>query len=110
MSSTTTRSRLTTRGRHSAFRGLNNEEFYWLSPEDQSKYFDLTGTGNTVKVDHPYVTNFVLDSLRYWANEMGVDGFRFDLAPVVGRVEQDFDRHAPIFEAIQDDESLKGSR
>jgi glycogen operon protein len=91
-----------------SFRGLNNEEFYWLSPDDQSKYFDLTGTGNTVKVHHPSVTSFVLDSLRYWANEMGVDGFRFDLAPVVGRVEHDFDRHAPIFEAIQDDESLKG--
>ncbi|HEX3302881.1 MAG TPA: glycogen debranching protein GlgX, partial [Thermomicrobiales bacterium] len=90
-----------------SFRGLHNAEFYWLSPDDQSKYFDLTGTGNTVKVDHAYVTNFVLDSLRYWVNEMGVDGFRFDLAPVLGRTETDFDRHAPIFEQIEDDRSLR---
>jgi isoamylase len=90
-----------------SFRGLHNAEFYWLSPDDRSKYLDLTGTGNTVKVDHPYVTDFVLDSLRYWVNEMGVDGFRFDLAPVLGRTETDFDRHAPIFERIEDDKSLR---
>jgi isoamylase len=89
-----------------SFRGLHNADFYWLSPEDESKYFDLTGTGNTVKVHNPYATDFVLDSLRYWANEMGVDGFRFDLAPVIGRTETDFDRHAPIFERIREDDVL----
>jgi len=90
-----------------SFRGLHNAEFYWLSPDDQSRYLDLTGTGNTVKVHHAYATEFVLDSLRYWANEMGVDGFRFDLAPVIGRTEHDFDRHAPIFEQIEDDKTLR---
>ncbi len=93
-----------------SFRGLHNAEFYWLSPEDQSRNFDLTGTGNTVNVDHPGVTRFVADSLRYWVEEMGVDGFRFDLAPVVGRTEIDFDRHAPIFETIQQDPVLSTAK
>jgi glycogen operon protein len=88
------------------FRGLANDAYYRLMPDDRSKYLDLTGTGNTFNVFHPQVTELVLDSLRYWVSEMGVDGFRFDLAPAIGRTENDFDRDAPIFQRIREDDVL----
>jgi isoamylase len=86
-----------------SFRGLHNPEFYLLCPRDRSRYADLTGTGNTIRVEHPDVTRFVVESLRYWAEEMGVDGFRFDLAPVLGRTDEEFERHAPFFDAVSSD-------
>lgn len=89
-----------------SFRGLHNAEFYRLSPENKSKYVDLTGTGNTVNAHHPMVTDFILDSLRYWVDVMGVDGFRFDLAPVIGRTEVEFDPQAPLFERMRCDPLL----
>jgi glycogen operon protein len=89
-----------------SFRGLQDAEFYWHTPDDESNYLNLTGTGNTIRVREPGVTDYILDSLRYWVTEMRVDGFRFDLAPVIGRTETDFDRRAPIFERIREDEIL----
>ena len=94
------------RGPTLSFRGLANEAYYRLIPADRSQYQDLTGTGNTFNVFHPQVTELVLDSLRYWVSEMGVDGFRFDLAPAIGRTESDYDRDAPIFQRIKDDAVL----
>ena len=94
------------RGPTLSFRGLQNDAYYRLMADDPSKYLDLTGTGNTLNVFHPQVTELVLDSLRYWVEEMGVDGFRFDLAPAIGRTEYDFDREAPIFRRIQEDDIL----
>ena len=70
-----------------SFRGIDNASWYRLMPDDPGRLENLTGCGNTVNVMHPHVTQFVLDSLRYWVQEMGVDGFRFDLAPVLGRTQ-----------------------
>jgi glycogen operon protein len=89
-----------------SFRGLDNASWYRLVEDDKSRSENLTGCGNTLNVEHPRVTQFVLDSLRYWVQEMGVDGFRFDLAPVMGRRHRGFDPGAPFFVALQQDPIL----
>ena len=65
-------------------RGIDNSIYYWLD-EDKRYYRDFTGTGQTVNATHPVVRDLILDALRYWVIEMHVDGFRFDLASVLGR-------------------------
>jgi glycogen operon protein len=89
-----------------SFRGLDNASWYRLMPDDASRFENLTGCGNTVDVAHPQVTQFVLDSLRYWVTEMGVDGFRFDLAPVLGRTKHGFAPDAAFFVALRQDPVL----
>jgi isoamylase len=89
-----------------SFRGLDNASWYRLPADDASRYENSTGCGNTLNVSHPRVAQFVLDSLRYWVSEMGVDGFRFDLAPVLGRTRQGFDPHAAFFTALRQDPTL----
>jgi isoamylase len=89
-----------------SMRGLDNASYYHLNPHDASKLENHTGCGNTLNVAHPMVSRFVLDSLRYWVQEMGVDGFRFDLAPVLGRNAQGFDAHADFFAALMQDPVL----
>ncbi|MBL0122308.1 MAG: glycogen debranching protein GlgX [Betaproteobacteria bacterium] len=89
-----------------SFRGLDNASWYRLVGNDKSHSENLTGCGNTLNVEHPRVTQFVLDSLRYWVQEMGVDGFRFDLAPVLGRRHHGFDPYAAFFVALQQDPIL----
>ncbi|MBV8307542.1 MAG: glycogen debranching protein GlgX [Gammaproteobacteria bacterium] len=69
------------------FRGIANEVFYLLHPQDRSRYLDFTGCGNTVNCNHPVVTSFIVQCLEYWVEEMHVDGFRFDLAGVFTRGE-----------------------
>ena len=66
-----------------SFRGLDNKTYYMLTPEGY--YFNFSGTGNTLNCNNPIVRNMVLDCLRYWAAEYHVDGFRFDLAAILGR-------------------------
>ena len=66
------------------FRGLDNSAYYILE-EDRARYADYTGTGNTLNANHPVVRRMILDSLRYWVEEMHVDGFRFDLASILAR-------------------------
>lgn len=68
-----------------SYRGIDNRSYYRLSHKDRRYYFDTTGTGNTVNVVHPRALQMVMDSLRYWALEMRVDGFRFDLATALAR-------------------------
>jgi isoamylase len=68
-----------------AFRGIDNARYYRPHPEGPRLYADFTGCGNTVDLRHPRVRQLVLDSLRYWITEMHVDGFRFDIAPVLAR-------------------------
>ena len=68
-----------------SMRGIDNSTYYSLSSTDKSAYWETTGCGNNLQCDNPYVRNFILDSLKYWIDEMGVDGFRFDLATVLGR-------------------------
>ena len=90
-----------------SFRGLDNASWYRLLPEDPSRCENLSGCGNTLAVWHPRVTQFVLDSLRHWVLEMGVDGFRFDLASVLGRTRgQYFHPEASFFTALRQDPVL----
>jgi len=89
-----------------SMRGLDNAAWYRLAGDDRSRSENLTGCGNTLNVAHPRVTQFVLDSLRYWVHEMGVDGFRFDLAPVLGRTHHGYQAHAPFFTALAQDPIL----
>ncbi len=87
------------------FRGIDNKSYYRLD-EDQRYYTDFTGTGNTLNLDHPRVLQMVMDSLRYWVSEMHVDGFRFDLAPVLGRWHGEFAQDSIFFDAVRQDPML----
>jgi len=90
------------------FRGLDNAAYYKLSSDDPRYYLDHTGCGNTLDVSHPRVLQLVLDSLRYWVTEMHVDGFRFDLAPTLGRDDTHFDPQGRFFSTVQQDPVLGG--
>ena len=93
-----------------SMRGLDNASWYHHARDDKSRAENHTGCGNTLNVAHPRVTQFVLDSLRYWVHEMGVDGFRFDLAPVLGRSAHGYDAHAAFFNALAQDPILARAR
>jgi glycogen operon protein len=86
-----------------SFRGLDNAEYYRLTDGDKSKYFDTTGTGNSFNGDSTVALRMVMDSLRYWATEMHVDGFRFDLATTLAREAGGFDQFASFFDLIAQD-------
>ncbi len=88
------------------FRGIDNRAYYQLSARDPRFYVNDSGTGNTLNLRHPRVLQLVLDSLRYWAGEFGVDGFRFDLATVLGRDERGFGAQSAFFQAIAQDPLL----
>jgi glycogen operon protein len=85
------------------FRGLYNPAYYRLVPTDPSSYFDTTGTGNSLNTDHPATLRLIMDSLRYWLSQMGVDGFRFDLAATLGRENGAFDPVSAFFDLIAQD-------
>ena len=89
-----------------AFRGLDNAVYYRLLPGQPGHYEDFTGCGNTLNIPHPQVLKLVMDSLRYWVTEMRVDGFRFDLAPALGRETGSFDPSAAFFDAVHQDPIL----
>ena len=86
-----------------SFRGLDNQAYYRLVPDDQRYYFDTTGTGNSPNADSPIWLRLMMDSLRYWTTEMHVDGFRFDLAVALARENGLFDRVAAFFDVISQD-------
>ncbi|MGB6058219.1 MAG: glycogen debranching protein GlgX [Microthrixaceae bacterium] len=86
-----------------SFKGLDNRAYYRLDPEDPSRYVDYTGTGNSLNMRHPHVLQLIMDSLRYWIEEMHVDGFRFDLAAALARELHDVDRLSAFFDLIQQD-------
>lgn len=88
------------------FRGLDNRSYYRLMPDNPRYYVNDTGCGNTVDCAHPMVLRLILDSLRYWVTQMGVDGFRFDLAPVLGREAQGFARDGRFMSALRQDPVL----
>lgn len=90
-----------------SFRGIDNASYYRLDPANKRYYLDLTGCGNTLDLNHPRVLQMVLDSLRYWASEIQVDGFRFDLASALGREAGGFDPRAGFFDAIAQDPVLR---
>jgi len=89
-----------------SFRGIDNASYYKLDPNNKNNYIDETGCGNTLNMDHPQVRRMVIDSLRYWVEEFGVDGYRFDLAPVLGRENGKFKRNAQFFKDIEKDPVL----
>src|SRR5271165_6004168 len=92
------------------FRGLDNPTYYILC-EDRSRYANFTGTGNTLKANHPVVRRMIMDSLRYWVNEMHVDGFRFDLASVLARDSSGAVlSNPPVLWDIESDPALAGTK
>jgi isoamylase len=86
-----------------AFRGIDNEAYYRLDPDDRHRYVDYTGTGNTLNVTHPRSLQLIMDSLRYWISEMHVDGFRFDLASTLARELHDVDKLGSFFDIVHQD-------
>jgi isoamylase len=92
------------------FRGIDNTIFYMLA-DDKRSYKDYTGTGNTINANHPVVQDHILAALRYWVVEMHVDGFRFDLASVLGRDGTGkLLANAPLLERIAEDPILRDVR
>jgi glycogen operon protein len=96
------------RGPTLSWRGLDNANWYRLPPANRAAYENWSGCGNTLAMQHPRVLQFVLDSLRHWVQQMGVDGFRFDLAPVLGREAGPFERGGAFFKAVAQDPVLQG--
>ncbi|HSA80090.1 MAG TPA: glycogen debranching protein GlgX [Geminicoccaceae bacterium] len=90
-----------------SLRGIDNASYYRLIPGDERHYINETGCGNTVNLSHPRALQLVMDSLRYWVEEMHVDGFRFDLASTLAREVHGFDPGSGFFDAIRQDELLR---
>ncbi len=90
-----------------SMRGLDNQEYYRLVEHDPRYYMDYTGTGNTLNARHPHVLQLIMDSLRYWIEEMHVDGFRFDLAAALARELHDVDRLSAFFDIIHQDPVIR---
>jgi glycogen operon protein len=89
-----------------SLRGIDNSTYYRLMPDNPRYYKDYTGTGNTLNMQHPRVLQLVMDSLRYWALEMHVDGFRFDLAATLARELHEVDRLGAFLDIIHQDPVL----
>jgi isoamylase len=89
-----------------SWRGIDNSVYYRLNPADQRLYENLTGCGNTVNCEHPRVRALIIECLKYWVEEMHVDGFRFDLATVLGREAGGFNPHAALFKALRAEPAL----
>ena len=91
------------------FKGLANDTFYILDPENKDRYLDFTGCGNTINCNHPLVAQYLLECLTFWAREMHVDGFRLDLASVLSRGEDGKPiAHSPSLASIEFAEALDG--
>ncbi|MBT8422760.1 MAG: glycogen debranching protein GlgX [Gammaproteobacteria bacterium] len=92
-----------------SFRGIDNGAYYRTLPDAPGRYVNDTGCGNTINADEPIVQALVVDSLEYWHDSMGVDGFRFDLAPVLGRHADGFAADHPLLRAIEHSPILQGA-
>ncbi len=88
------------------FKGVDNASYYRLMPDNRRYYMDFTGTGNSLNPVHPSVLRLIMDSLRYWAVDCHVDGFRFDLASALAREFYDVDRLSAFFDTIHQDPDL----
>jgi isoamylase len=86
-----------------SLKGIDNPAYYRLVDGDPGHYYDTTGTGNSLNMRHPHVLQLIMDSLRYWVEEMHVDGFRFDLAATLARQFHEVDRLSAFFDLIQQD-------
>jgi isoamylase len=89
-----------------SFRGIDNQVYYRLLQDNPRYYMDYTGTGNTLNMRHPRVLQLIMDSLRYWVQEMHVDGFRFDLAATLARELHEVDRLGAFLDIIHQDPVL----
>ncbi|MCB1119867.1 MAG: glycogen debranching enzyme, partial [Chlamydiia bacterium] len=90
-----------------SFKGIDNSNYYYLSPLDRRYYYDYTGCGNTFNCNHPIGEKFIVECLKYWVNEMHVDGFRFDEASVLSRGEDGAPmQYPPVLWQIELDEDL----
>ncbi len=89
-----------------SLRGIDNQSYYRLVPEDKRYYLDFTGCGNTLNMRSPQVLQLIMDSLRYWVLEMHVDGFRFDLASTLARELYEVDRLGAFFDIVHQDPVL----
>ncbi len=94
------------RGPTLSFKGIDNASYYRLLPDQKRYYINDTGTGNTVNLSHPRVIQMVTDSLRYWVQEMHVDGFRFDLGTILAREPYGFDQQSGFLRAVGQDPVL----
>lgn len=92
-------------GPHYSFRGIDNLSYYRVT-DNPRFYENHSGCGNSLNLNHPMVVRMVTDSLRYWVEEVGVDGFRFDLATTLGRTPH-FTRHSGLLQAINQDPTLR---
>jgi glycogen operon protein len=92
------------------FRGIDNLTYYRTLPEDPAAYINDTGCGNTLNVEHPRVRQLVIDSLAYFSESVGVDGFRFDLATILGRRHHGFSKGHPLLLDISNDERLTNAK
>jgi isoamylase len=90
-------------GPHLSMRGIDNAAYYRVVGDQPGYYMDYTGTGNSLQMRHPHVLQLIMDSLRYWVEEMHVDGFRFDLAATLARGLHEVDRLGAFFDLIQQD-------
>lgn len=91
-----------------SWRGLDQTSYYMQDPSSPTRFMDTTGCGNSLDFRRLKVVRMALDSLRYWVTEIGVDGFRFDLAVTLGRNGEQFDPHHPFYVAMATDPALKG--
>ncbi|GAA4341034.1 glycogen debranching protein GlgX [Pigmentiphaga soli] len=89
-----------------SFKGIDNASYYRLLPDQPRYYINDTGTGNTLNLSHPRTLQMVTDSLRYWVTEMQVDGFRFDLATILGREWYGFDEGGGFLDSCRQDPVL----
>jgi glycogen operon protein len=89
-----------------SYKGIDNASYYRLMPDEKRYYINDTGTGNTLNLSHPRVLQMVTDSLRYWVTEMNVDGFRFDLATILGREPHGFDEGGGFLDSCRQDPIL----
>ncbi len=89
-----------------SFRGIDNDAYYRLIADDRRFYMDYTGTGNTMNMRNPRAIQLIMDSLRYWVEDMHVDGFRFDLASTLARELHEVDRLSAFFDIIHQDPVL----
>jgi glycogen operon protein len=90
-----------------SFKGIDNASYYRLPPDNKRFYVNDTGTGNTLNLSHPGVIRMVTDSLRYWVNELHVDGFRFDLGTILAREPNGFDNQSGFLKACHQDPVLR---
>ena len=96
-------------GTTSSFRGIDNTIYYLL--DEQGEYLNFSGCGNTTNCNHPVVRDLIRDSLRYWVMEMHIDGFRFDLASILGRDQQgNVLANPPMIEIISEEPVLRDTK